>query len=147
MRLRSILLALAVILAPAYGQYGGELRFYLQGEPKTFKRLLVEEDPSEVVRYLTGGVPIRVNRSTQEVEPSSVGCQRPTLFCRVHERAPAQPTPAALGPQSFHEYPGPHHHGPYQPGPYQPVPSTCEIAPWIHLIGCKKGKNHCGCHC
>jgi peptide/nickel transport system substrate-binding protein len=52
-----------------YGQYGGELRFCLQGEPKTFNPLLVEDDPSEVVRYLTGGVLIRVNRSTQEVEP------------------------------------------------------------------------------
>jgi peptide/nickel transport system substrate-binding protein len=62
-------LALAVILAPAYGQYGGELRFCLQGEPKTFNPLLVEDDPSEVVRYLTGGVLIRINRSTQEVQP------------------------------------------------------------------------------
>src|SRR5580698_1745539 len=69
MRLRSVLLALAVTLAPLYGQYGGELRFCLQGEPKTFNPLLVEDDPSEVVRYLTGGVLIRVNRSTQEVEP------------------------------------------------------------------------------
>jgi peptide/nickel transport system substrate-binding protein len=62
-------LALAIALAPAYAQYGGELRFCLQGEPKTFNPLLVEDDPSEVVRYLTGGVLIRVNRSTQEVEP------------------------------------------------------------------------------
>jgi hypothetical protein len=50
MKLRSILLTLAVALAPAYGQYGGELRFCLQGEPKTFNPLLVEDDPSEVVR-------------------------------------------------------------------------------------------------
>ena len=63
------LLALAALMVPAYGQYGGELRFCLQGEPKTFNPLLVEDDPSEVVRYLTGGVLIRVNRSTQEVEP------------------------------------------------------------------------------
>lgn len=69
MKLRSILLGLAIALAPAYGQYGGELRFCLQGEPKTFNPLLVEDDPSEVIRYLTGGVLIRVNRSTQESEP------------------------------------------------------------------------------
>jgi peptide/nickel transport system substrate-binding protein len=69
MRLRSMLLALAAVLVPAYGQFGGELRFCLQGEPKTFNPLLVEDDPSEVIRYLTGGVLIRVNRSTQEVEP------------------------------------------------------------------------------
>ena len=69
MKLRSILLGLAIALAPAYGQYGGELRFCLQGEPKTFNPLLVEDDPSEVVRYLTGGVLIRVNRLTQESTP------------------------------------------------------------------------------
>src|SRR5271165_6819961 len=63
------LLTLAIALTPLYGQYGGELRFCLQGEPKTFNPLLVEDDPSEVIRYLTGGVLIRVNRSSQEVEP------------------------------------------------------------------------------
>jgi len=60
---------LTLAILPAYGQYGGELKFCLQGEPKTFNPLLVEDDPSEVVRYLTGGVLIRVNRSTQEAEP------------------------------------------------------------------------------
>jgi len=62
-------LTVLLALPPVYGQYGGELRFSLQGEPKTFNPLLVEDDPSEVIRYLTGGVLIRVNRSTQEVEP------------------------------------------------------------------------------
>jgi peptide/nickel transport system substrate-binding protein len=69
MRLRLVLAALAATWLPAYAQYGGELRFCLQGEPKTFNPLLVEDDPSEVIRYLTGGVLIRVNRSTQEAEP------------------------------------------------------------------------------
>ncbi len=69
MKLRKILPAIIAVLVPAYGQYGGELRFCLQGEPKTFNPLLVEDDPSEVVRYLTGGVLIRVNRSTQDAEP------------------------------------------------------------------------------
>jgi peptide/nickel transport system substrate-binding protein len=69
MRLRSIFLALCITWLPAYGQYGGELHFCLQGEPKTFNPPLVEDDPSEVVRYLSGGVLIRVNRSTQELEP------------------------------------------------------------------------------
>src|SRR5690349_15817099 len=71
MKLRSILLSLIAILwlPAARGQFGGELRFCLQGEPKTFNPLLVEDDPSEVVRYLTGGVLIRVNRSTQALEP------------------------------------------------------------------------------
>ncbi len=64
-----VLLALCAAVLPARAQSGGELRFCLQGEPKTFNPLLVEDDPSEVVRYLTGGVLIRVNRSTEELEP------------------------------------------------------------------------------
>jgi len=50
-------------------QSGGELRFCLRGEPKTFNPLLVEEDASESIRYLTGGVLIRLNRQTQALEP------------------------------------------------------------------------------
>jgi peptide/nickel transport system substrate-binding protein len=46
-----------------------ELRFCLHADPKTFDPLLAREEPSEVVRYLTGGVLIRFNRSTQELEP------------------------------------------------------------------------------
>jgi len=50
-------------------QSGGELHFCIRGEPKTFNPLLVEEDASEAVRYLTGGVLIRLNRQTQALEP------------------------------------------------------------------------------
>jgi len=46
-----------------------ELRFCLRGEPKTFDPLLVEDDASETIRYLTGGVLVRVNRNTQALEP------------------------------------------------------------------------------
>jgi peptide/nickel transport system substrate-binding protein len=46
-----------------------ELRFCLHGEPKTFNPLLVDEDSSETIRYLTGGVLVRVNRNTQALEP------------------------------------------------------------------------------
>jgi peptide/nickel transport system substrate-binding protein len=45
-----------------------ELRFCLRADPKTFNPLLVEDEPSEIVRYLTGGVLIRLNRYTQELE-------------------------------------------------------------------------------
>jgi peptide/nickel transport system substrate-binding protein len=48
---------------------GGELRFCLHNEPKTFDPLKVEDDASSEIRYLTGGVLVRVNRSTQELEP------------------------------------------------------------------------------
>jgi len=47
----------------------GELRFCLRADPKTFDPQLVEDEPSETVRYLTGGVLIRLNRSTQKLEP------------------------------------------------------------------------------
>ena len=50
-------------------QWGGELRFCLRSDPKTFNPLLVEDDASETIRYLTGGVLVRVNRLTQQLEP------------------------------------------------------------------------------
>jgi peptide/nickel transport system substrate-binding protein len=37
-------------------------------EPKTFNPLLVDDEASETIRYLTGGVLIRLNRYTQELE-------------------------------------------------------------------------------
>jgi len=48
--------------------FGGELRFSLRIEPKTFNPLLVDDEASETIRYLTGGVLIRLNRYTQELE-------------------------------------------------------------------------------
>jgi peptide/nickel transport system substrate-binding protein len=38
-------------------------------EPKTFDPLKVEDEASAAIRYLTGGVLVRVNRQTQELEP------------------------------------------------------------------------------
>lgn len=64
-----VLLLTAAFQRPAAGQTGGELRFVLHADPKTFNPLLVEDDPAETVRYLTGGVLIRVNRLTQEATP------------------------------------------------------------------------------
>src|ERR671925_2239643 len=46
-----------------------ELRFCIASDPKTFNPLLVEDDSSEAVRYLTGGVLVRMNRLTQNAEP------------------------------------------------------------------------------
>jgi peptide/nickel transport system substrate-binding protein len=51
------------------GQPGGTLRFCLYSEPKTFNPLLVADTSSELIRYMTAGVLIRVNRLTQELEP------------------------------------------------------------------------------
>ena len=56
-------------LGSARAQSGSELRFCLRSEPKTFNPLLVEEDSAETIRYLTGGVLVRMNRQTQQLEP------------------------------------------------------------------------------
>jgi peptide/nickel transport system substrate-binding protein len=61
--------AAALLLGPTLAaSSASELRFCLRADPKTFNPLLVEDDPSETIRYLTGGVLIRLNRYTQELE-------------------------------------------------------------------------------
>jgi peptide/nickel transport system substrate-binding protein len=62
-------LCLGFLLGQAQAQGGGQLRFCLRSEPKTFDPLKVEDDASGAIRYLTGGVLVRVNRQTQELEP------------------------------------------------------------------------------
>jgi peptide/nickel transport system substrate-binding protein len=73
MKKRLAFLALITLIALGstglLGQSGGELRFCLRSEPKTLNPLLAADDASETVRYLTGGVLVRVNRLTQELEP------------------------------------------------------------------------------
>jgi peptide/nickel transport system substrate-binding protein len=58
---------LGILAGSAVAQ--GELRFCLRSEPKTFDPLKVEDDASVTVRYLTGGVLVRMNRQTQVLEP------------------------------------------------------------------------------
>ena len=41
----------------------------MHADPKTFDPLLATEEVSETIRYLTGGVLIRFNRQTQQLEP------------------------------------------------------------------------------
>ena len=59
----------AAVTTCAMAQSGRELRFCLRSDPKTFDPLQVEDDSSETVRYITGGVLLRVNRKTQELIP------------------------------------------------------------------------------
>lgn len=66
--LASFLLVMLFALG-SLAQSGGELHFCLRSEPKTLNPLLAADDASETVRYLTGGVLLRVNRLTQELEP------------------------------------------------------------------------------
>src|SRR5450755_3647425 len=63
------LVSLALTSGLALSQNGGELRFCLRSEPKTFDPALVDDDASVSIRYLTGGVLVRSNRHTQELEP------------------------------------------------------------------------------
>ena len=70
MRARALLVWLVLFCAcTGFGQSGGELRFCLRSDPKTFNPLLVNDDASETVRYLTAGFLLRVNRLTQQPEP------------------------------------------------------------------------------
>src|SRR5271157_5704307 len=62
-----ICLVLAVLLNSAVCL--DELRFYLRSEPRTFNPLAVADDSSDTIRYLTGGVLLRLNRDTQKLEP------------------------------------------------------------------------------
>ncbi len=64
-----VLACAAVCDREAMAQSGSELRFCLRSEPKTLNPLLVADESSETIRYLTGGVLIRFNRQTQELEP------------------------------------------------------------------------------
>lgn len=62
-------LLLVAVLAglTAFGQT--ELRFIVRSDPRTLNPLLVEDDSSELLRYLTAGVLLRLNRVTEKIEP------------------------------------------------------------------------------
>lgn len=62
-----VLVCLGILGSSAVAQ--GELRFCLRAEPKTFDPMKVEDEASVTVRYLTGGVLVRMNRQTQALEP------------------------------------------------------------------------------
>ena len=64
-----IAICLSSLATQLVAQNGGELRFCLRMEPKTFDPFKVEDEASASIRYLTGGVLVRVNRQTQELEP------------------------------------------------------------------------------
>ncbi len=66
-RLWLFALLLFALLAPLVS--AEELRFYLRSEPKTFDPAAVADDSSETIRYLTGGVLVRLNRETQQLQP------------------------------------------------------------------------------
>src|SRR5215813_7956423 len=63
------LCAVVLLLSACAFAQGGELHFCIKADPKTFNPVAVADDSSDVVRYLTGGVLVRVNRQTQHLEP------------------------------------------------------------------------------
>ncbi len=63
------LLSVVVTAVGAAAQSGAQLRFCLRSEPKTLNPVLVADDASDTIRYLTGGVLMRLNRQTQQLEP------------------------------------------------------------------------------
>jgi peptide/nickel transport system substrate-binding protein len=71
--LQRLVIPFALICSSLFGirafAQGGELRFCLHNEPKTFDPLKVEDDAANSIRYLTGGVLIRLNRQTQQLQP------------------------------------------------------------------------------
>ena len=71
-RLQFVAMIILWMLVPSgsFAQNGGELRFCLHAEPKTFNPVLVDDDASDTVRYLTGGVLVRLNRQTQQLDPA-----------------------------------------------------------------------------
>jgi peptide/nickel transport system substrate-binding protein len=70
MRLDLFLFAFLAAAQPLVAQWGGELRLSLRREPRSFHPALADDDASDMVRYLTGGVLVRINRATQQPEPS-----------------------------------------------------------------------------
>jgi len=63
----SVVLLLTALLNAAAAL--DELRFDLRSEPKSFNPATVADDSSETIRYMTGGVLVRLNRDTQKLEP------------------------------------------------------------------------------
>ena len=68
--LASVVTAASVVCAGQSAQrLPGELAWTIGYDPKTFDPAKVDDEESELVRYLTGGVLFRFNRATQRVEP------------------------------------------------------------------------------
>jgi peptide/nickel transport system substrate-binding protein len=60
----------ARVFAQAAPRLPGELAWTIGYDPKTFDPAKVDDEESEMVRYLTAGVLLRFNRATQQVEPA-----------------------------------------------------------------------------
>ncbi len=57
-------------LIPQAGPSTGELAWSLKYDPASLDPAKVDDQASETLRYLTGGVLLRLNRTTQQIEPA-----------------------------------------------------------------------------
>jgi peptide/nickel transport system substrate-binding protein len=87
------LVALTAVSAPcqAAPRLAGELVWAIHYDPKTFDPAKVDDQASELVRYLTGGVLLRLNRQTQALEPQlaesySVSPQGTLIVFKLRDR-------------------------------------------------------------
>jgi peptide/nickel transport system substrate-binding protein len=87
------LVALTAVSAPcqAAPRLTGELAWAIHYDPKTFDPAKVDDQASELVRYLTGGVLLRLNRQTQALEPQlaesySVSPQGTLIVFKLRDR-------------------------------------------------------------
>ena len=62
-------LAAGPIFGQSSGRRPGELIWAIHYDPKSFDPAKVDDEASELIRYLTGGVLLRINRQTQELQP------------------------------------------------------------------------------
>lgn len=68
--MRPLIVTVLTALLLSFGASAqSQLRLMVRSEPKTFNPLLVEDESSELIRYLTGGVLVRVDRRTQQLRP------------------------------------------------------------------------------
>src|SRR5450759_2700949 len=70
MRCLALILLAVLSTRGMNAQWGGELRLCIRSEPRSFHPALADSDAAETIRYLTGGVVVRVNRSNQQLEPA-----------------------------------------------------------------------------
>jgi peptide/nickel transport system substrate-binding protein len=66
----AVLLITTVVASQAQAEQSSpELTWSLKYDPKTLDPAKVDDQASETLRYLTGGVLLRINRRTQQIEP------------------------------------------------------------------------------
>ena len=64
------LLAVLLPVGRLHAAQAPELSWAVGGDPRSFDPAQVEDETEETIRYLTGGVLIRLNRQTQALEPA-----------------------------------------------------------------------------